>query len=75
MNTYNEIDSKAELDNIKRDFDKNGKLSENSILFLFNYIEALELALEYSSGIGSSQEENEGVPLTSIDLPKIFREE
>jgi hypothetical protein len=56
-----ELDSAAKIRALRADFDDDGQMSSSNIQFMFDYISALEVALEYSAGAGLTQAESDAL--------------
>lgn len=56
-----ELDSAAKIRTLRADFDDDGQMSPTNIQFMFDYISALEVALEYSAGAGLTQAESDAL--------------
>lgn len=56
-----ELDSAAKIRTLRADFDDDGQMSPANIQFMFDYISALEIALEYSAGAGLTQAESDAL--------------
>jgi hypothetical protein len=54
-----ELDSAAKIRLLQADFEDDGQMSSSNIQFMFDYISALEVALEFSAGAGLTQAESE----------------
>lgn len=54
-----ELDSATKIRALREDFDDDGKMSADNIQFMFDYISALEIALEFSAGAGLTQAESD----------------
>lgn len=57
--TTPELDSAAKIRVLRADFEDDGQMSSSNIQFMFDYISALEVALEYSAGAGLTQAESD----------------
>jgi hypothetical protein len=54
-----ELDSATKIRALRTDFDDDGQMSPSNIQFMFDYISALEIALEFSAGAGLTQAESD----------------
>lgn len=59
MSDETPLDSSKKIEELRSDFDDDGIMSSENIQFMFDYIAALELALEFSAGAGLTQEESD----------------
>lgn len=62
-----ELDSATKIRALRADFDDDGQMTPANIQFMFDYISALEIALEYSAGAGPTQAESDA--LNETDSP------
>lgn len=53
------LDSSDKIATLKLDFEDDGIMSVENIQFMFDYIEALEMGLQFSAGAGPTQEESD----------------
>lgn len=54
-----ELDSATKIRALRADFEDDGQMSSSNIQFMFDYISALEIALEFSAGAGLTQAESD----------------
>jgi hypothetical protein len=54
-----ELDSAKKIRALQADFADDGQMDSSNIQFMFDYIAALEIALEYSAGAGLTQAESD----------------
>ena len=64
MATTPELDSAAKIRVLRADFEDDGQMISSNIQFMFDYISALEIALEYSAGAGLTQAESDAADET-----------
>lgn len=56
-----ELDSTVKIRALRADFDDDGQMKPANIQFMFDYISALEVALEFSAGAGLTQAESDAL--------------
>lgn len=59
MSDETPLDSSQKIAELRSDFEDDGVMSSENIQFMFDYIEALELGLQFSAGAGPTQAESD----------------
>lgn len=67
MTTSPKLDSSAKIEALRKDFEDDGIMLPENIQFMFDYISALEVALEYSAGAGLTQAESDAADDAEIN--------